>query len=134
MNQILEKGCRGSLKAARLQTVHCLHFCCPSNNSRPNVPFKGSNASRLLCESQPFLAGAYCLCTFAKRLRCHFALLDNSGQHHERNCSNQQEKLQGQHYIYGCTACERTAPVDGTEDRQEGDKHDRVAGACDSKP
>jgi hypothetical protein len=56
MNQILEESNRCAIEGAGLQTVHRLQICAPSNNSRSNVPFKSSEASRLLRQSQPFLA------------------------------------------------------------------------------
>jgi hypothetical protein len=58
MNQIPEESSRFAIKGARLQTVHRLQICAPSYNSRSNIPFKRSYASRLLRQSQPFLAGA----------------------------------------------------------------------------
>src|SRR4051794_23352210 len=47
----------GTAKAPRWQTVHCFQFRCPGINSRPNIRLETSNASSLLRQSQPFLAG-----------------------------------------------------------------------------
>src|SRR3974390_3697032 len=56
MNQFLE-GALCSSKPTWRQTIHCLQFRRPDVHARLHIPFEGANASNLLRQSQPFLAG-----------------------------------------------------------------------------
>src|ERR1700756_2233780 len=67
MNQIFKSRlCSG--KGSGLQAIHCLQFRCPSVHTCLDIPLKTANVSNLLCQSQPFFAGAqflFCQLSFA---------------------------------------------------------------------